>query len=72
MKKLFYVGALSALLLAACGEEETSNENAIKDVEEVTKEEVSEESNVSESEIGKMTTLYQNKELNMPIESAPL
>lgn len=69
MKKLFYVGALSALLLAACGEEETSNENAIKDVEEVTKEEVSEESNVSESEIGKMTTLYQNKELNMPIES---
>lgn len=69
MKKLFYVGALSALLLAACGSEETSNKNANKDVEETTKEEVNEESNVSETEIGKMTTIYENEDLNMPIES---
>ena len=69
MKKLFYVGALSALLLAACGSEETSNENTNKDVEEAAKEEVNEESNVSETEMGKMTTIYQNEDLNMPIES---
>lgn len=69
MKKIFYVGALSALLLAACGSEETSNENANKDVEETTKEEVNEESNVSETEIGKMTTIYENEDLNIPIES---
>ena len=69
MKKIFYVGALSALLLAACGSEETSNENTNKDVEEAAKEEVNEESNVSETEMGKMTTIYQNEDLNMPIES---
>ena len=69
MKKLFYAGALSALLLAACGSEETSNENTNKDVKEAIKEEVNEESNVFESEIGKMTILYQNEDLNMPIES---
>ena len=74
MKKLFYVGALSALLLAACGSEDTSNEDVNKSAEETSaeeapKEEVKEASNVSETEIGKMTTIYQNEDLNMPIES---
>ena len=77
MKKLFYVGALSALLLAACGSEDTSNEDVNKDAEEnsaeeTPKEEVKEASNVSETEIGKMTTIYQNEDLNMPIESGSI
>lgn len=72
MKKLFYVGLLAAFLLAACGEEETSNQNANKDIDETPKEEVSEESNVLESEIGKMTTIYQNEDLNTLIESGSI
>lgn len=72
MKKLFYVGLLAAFLLAACGEEETSNKNANKDIDETPKEEVSEESNVLESEIGKMTTIYQNEDLNTLIESGSI
>lgn len=82
MKKLIFSATLILSLgLAACGDvEEISDENVNAGSESVKTEPVKEEvaeveetsdasGEVSESEIGKMTTIYQNKEISYPIES---
>lgn len=81
MKKLIYVSALATLLLAACGDSAEPEKNVestpateTENVEpkEQPKEETKEENEVTESEIGKMTVLHKNKELNMSFTTGPI
>lgn len=83
MKKLiFSVALIASLGLAACGDVEEITDEDVKSEEvaestdstadsekETETKTETEDNNVTESEIGKMTTLYQNKELNIPLES---
>lgn len=62
MKRLFYIGALSALLLAACGDEEKAapkEENEIKD-ESATTEPVEQEEEPSEAQTATIEAFKSN------------
>lgn len=80
MKKLIFSAALVLSLgLAACGDVEDvadENINATDSTEKVEKEtekeETKDEAVETESEIGKMKTIYQKKDLNMAIENGPV
>jgi len=59
MKKLFYIGAMSALLLAACGEEETKPKEE-KPVTTETKDKKEEKKEASELTIEQYETNFRN------------
>ena len=83
MKKLIFSAALVLSLgLAGCGED-TAKDEPQKETEapatnsgEKTDKETKEESNgvgeTTESELGKMTVLYKDKELNIPANNGPV
>ena len=82
MKKLIFSATLvSALMLGACGDEEkntaknnqtSSEETSEKNESTESTEKATNEPEVEESELGKKTVVFKNKELNMTQTTGPM